>query len=194
MKKILIATKNRDKFTIVKEILDNLNKGEYEYYSLHDVNGISKEDNEYGSIQDRAYNKAKMVFDSVQNETYEYVVGVDDGIEMKGILRENVKDYISDILADRYLLNGEKVNIVRAYCFIKNDGEIKETVTNIPFVYHKSNKHVCIEENSYPLGNVLCPLDSDVSVSNMSNSDCNEYYIKYSCEPLTKVLKEEVRC
>lgn len=42
MEKILIATKNKDKFEIVTKILNKINNVSYEYYSLYDIKNLEK--------------------------------------------------------------------------------------------------------------------------------------------------------
>ena len=39
-----------------------------------------------------------------------------------------------------------------------------------------------IKENSYPLSNVLTPIDDDKTVSQIEQNERNEYYVKYSEE------------
>jgi inosine/xanthosine triphosphate pyrophosphatase family protein len=46
MKKILIATKNKDKFAVITKILDKISKESYEYYSLYDIENLTKNDKE----------------------------------------------------------------------------------------------------------------------------------------------------
>ena len=103
MEKILIATKNKDKFEIVTKILNKINNLSYEYYSLYDIKNLEKSDKEEGNIEVRAYNKANQIYSSIKDNDFKYIIGIDDGIKMRGILRENVKDYIEDIINDKYL-------------------------------------------------------------------------------------------
>ena len=51
MKKILIATKNKDKFEIVTKILNKINNSSYKYYSLYDIKNLEKSDKEEGNIE-----------------------------------------------------------------------------------------------------------------------------------------------
>ena len=189
MKKILIATKNKDKFEIVTKILNKINDESYKYYNLYDIKNIENNDKEEGTIEARAFNKANQIYSSINENEFEYIIGIDDGIKMKGILRENVKDYIEDIINDRYLSQGEQVEIVRAYCFIDREGNYKSITTEIPFKYQKFNGNLKIEENSYPLSNVLTPLYSDKPVSQMNKDENNQYYLKYSEEKIKEVFK-----
>lgn len=189
MEKILIATKNKDKFEIVTKILNKINNVSYEYYSLYDIKNLEKSDKEEGNIEVRAYNKANQIYSSIKYNHFKYIIGIDDGIKMRGILRENVKDYIKDIINDKYLSEGEQVEIVRAYCFMNEKGEYKTVTTEIPFKYQKYNGNLKIEENSYPLSNVLRPIDSDKTVAQMDKNENNQYYLKYSEKKIKEVFK-----
>lgn len=189
MKKILIATKNKDKFEIVTKILDKINNASYEYYSLYDIKNLEKSDKEEGNIEERAYNKTNQIYSSIKENDFEYIIGIDDGIKMKGILRENVKDYIEDIINDKYLSEGEQVEIVRAYCFMNKNGEYKTVITEIPFKYQKFDGNLKIEENSYPLSNVLRTLVSNKTVAQMDNDENNQYYLQYSEKKIKEVFK-----
>ena len=188
MEKILIATKNKDKFEIVTKILDKISNNNYEYYSLYDINNIEKSEKEEGNLEERAYNKANQIYSSIEKKYFKYIIGIDDGIKMKGIIRENVKDYIEDIINDKYLPEGEQVEIVRAYCFMNEYGEYKTITTKIPFKYQKYNGKLKIEENSYPLSNVLKPIDFDKTVAQMDKNENNEYYLKYSEKEIKEVF------
>lgn len=117
MQKILIATKNKDKFEIVTKILNKINNVSYEYYSLYDIKNLEKSDKKEENIEVRAYNKANQIYSSIKD----------------------------------------------------ND-----------FKYQKYNENLKIEENSYPLSNVLRPIDSDKTVAQIDKNENNQYYLKYS--------------
>lgn len=44
MKKILIATRNKDKFATIKQVLSKIAEEEYSYYSLYDIEGLDKDE------------------------------------------------------------------------------------------------------------------------------------------------------
>lgn len=44
MKKILIATRNKDKFATIKQVLSKMAEEEYSYYSLYDIEGLDKDE------------------------------------------------------------------------------------------------------------------------------------------------------
>ncbi len=120
---------------------------------------------------------------------FQYIIGIDDGIKMKGKLRENVKDYIQAILDDKYLAEGEQVDIVRAYCFMEKNGTSNTVITEIPFRYKKINRKIKLKEHSYPLSNVLMPFDSNKTVAEMDKEENNQYYLKYSEKKIKEVFK-----
>ncbi len=140
-----------------------------------------------GTVDKRAYDKANQIYQTIENNDFEYIIGIDDGIKLKGVLRENVKDYLYDIIDDKYLSEGEQIEIVRAYCFMDKNGDYKSTITEIPFKYKKYNGKLKIEANTYPLSHVLTPVDSDIPVSDLSNEDDINYCFKYT-EPKLKEL------
>ena len=67
MKKILLATSNKDKFKIVKYILDKagLSENDYEFLSLKDINYSGPDEKEQGTIKERARAKATSVSKSI---------------------------------------------------------------------------------------------------------------------------------
>lgn len=141
-----------------------------------------------GSISERAFQKAKQIYTRMGKNDFQYIIGIDDGIKMKGKLRENVKDYIQAILDDKYLAEGEQVDIVRAYCFMEKNGTSNTVITEIPFRYKKINRKIELKEHSYPLSNVLMPFDSNKTVAEMDKEENNQYYLKYSEKKIKEVL------
>lgn len=180
MKKILIATRNKDKFKIVSKLLTSkLFKG-YKCYSISNLKETIDEKKETGNITNRAFEKAKNIFDNLKNNDFDYIIGIDDGIEMKGKIIENVKDYIKLIIENKYLEENELIYITRAYSFIKNNGDNYSIFTKIPFKYKKLEYKLNIKENSYPLSHVMMPLNSNKTVIEQNDSEANNYYLKYS--------------
>ncbi|MEG0073551.1 MAG: hypothetical protein RR751_03555 [Clostridia bacterium] len=188
MKKILIATKNKDKFEIVTKILDKINDETYQFYSLYDIPDLVKDEKEVGNIKERAFAKANQIYTSIKEKDFAYIIGIDDGIKMKGSLKPNVKDYMKDIIEDKYLTEGESVEIVRAYCCINQEGKSNIVITEIPFTYSKYEGSLKIEANSYPLSNVLKPLNVDKTVAQMSKEENNQYYLQYSEKQLKEIF------
>ena len=59
MEKILIATRNKDKFEIVKKILETINNGAYEYYNLYDIKNLDKDEKEERKYFRKSLSKSK---------------------------------------------------------------------------------------------------------------------------------------
>lgn len=188
MRKILIATRNRDKFRIVSKLLNTNNFKDSIFYSLNDIEEDIIDKKETGDIINRSLQKALNARNSIKN-SYDYIVGVDDGIKMKGKMIENVKDYINLIIDDKYLSQNENVFIVRAYTFIDKKGTCKSIVTEIPFKYIKLKEKLDILADSYPLSHVLSPIDSSKTVTQLSDDESNVYYLKFSQSKFDEVEK-----
>ncbi len=189
MNKILIATRNKDKFKIVSKLLKTNLFPDDNFYNISDINKEIIDDVEVGDINNRSKNKAVNVFNQLDENNYDFIIGVDDGIKMKGNLIPNVKDYIKDILDDKYLSAGEIVYIVRSYTFINKDNKIKTITTEIPFEYSKLDHEYSLEKNSYPLSHVLKPLNLDVPVYKVTDDESNDYYSSYSKDSYNEIKK-----
>ena len=189
MKKILIATRNKDKYKIVSKLLSAKTFKNFKFISLNEIKEDIIDKKEVGDIKNRSYEKAMNVYKSLKNNIYDYIVGIDDGIEIRGNIIENVKEYIKAILDNKYLKENEKVYIVRAYTFINKKGKFKIIVTKIPFKYKKLEKQIKIEENSYPLSHVLTPIDSNQKIIDLDEYDTNKYYLNYSEDKFNEVEK-----
>ncbi|MDD6387514.1 MAG: hypothetical protein PUA68_00345 [Bacilli bacterium] len=188
MSKILIATRNDDKYKIVSELLKSTIFEDKEFYYLKNINEQIEDNEEKGDIINRSYEKAKNILNNIKNNDFQFIVGVDDGIKIKDKIIENVKDYINSIINGELLKENEIVYIVRAYTFIEKNGKEKSIITEIPFQYRKQTKEILIKKDSYPLSNVLSPLDSSKVISEQSFEESNDYYTIYS-----KKLLEEVK-
>ena len=177
MKTIVLATSNKDKFKIVKYFLQKagLEESEYQILSLKDINYCGPDEKEQGSIDQRAKAKAISVANNVSNRNdYDFIIGIDDGIELKGSLRENVKDYINKILFENYLEVGESIIFPRAYYCIENNGNSFEIIAKIAYTY-KPKDNLKVEPNSYPLSQVVAPIGFDKSLTEMDNQEADEY-------------------
>lgn len=188
MKKILIATRNKDKFKIISKLLSTNNFKDATFYSLNDIEENIVDKKETGDIINRSLEKALNAYNNIK-EDYDYFIGVDDGIKLKGKMIENVKDYITPILEDKYLTTNEKVYIVRAYTFIDKKGNHKSIVTEIPFEYKKLQEKFDILENSYPLSHVLSPVGSTKVVSGLKEEESNAYYLEFSKNKFDEIEK-----
>lgn len=190
MKKILIATTNKDKYRIVTYLLNRagFSNDLYAYQSLDDINYDGPDKKEQGSIEKRAEDKARAVkeyFDSKNENDFDFIIGIDDGIFIKGELQENIKDYIKKILYESYLSDGEPYAFYRAYCLISKQGSILRAETQIPYTY-KYKDGAELKEKSYPLSQVSVPIGYDVAITELTREETNEYTWKYSKEKLLK--------
>lgn len=188
MKKILIATRNRDKFKIVKKLLATGGFENYEFYSLSDIDENFQDKKEIGDIINRSFEKAKNVYENIENNYFEYIVGIDDGIKIRGKIIEDVKKYINSIIDDEYLKENEIVYIVRAYTFFNLKGDNYSIITEIPFEYHKLSYKFNIEEGSYPLSHVLSSLGSNEAIIKQTDEESNSYYLEYSKDKFIEIL------
>ena len=189
MKNILIATRNKDKFKLLSKLLSTELLKDSKFFSLNDIEDEIEDKKEVGDIKNRSYEKAMNAYLSIKNNIYQYIIGIDDGIEMKGQMIENVKEYIKDILDDKYLKEDEIVYIKKAYTFIDKNGVFKTIITKIPFKYKKLTNHFEIEENSYPLNHVLTPIDSNLRLVDIDEETTNNYLLTYSKEGFDEVEK-----
>lgn len=189
MENILIATRNKDKFKLLSKLLSTELLKDSKFFSLNDIEDEIEDKKEVGDIKNRSYEKAMNAYLSIKNNIYQYIIGIDDGIEMKGQMIENVKEYIKDILDDKYLKEDEIVYIKKAYTFIDKNGVFKTIVTKIPFKYKKLTDHFEIEENSYPLNHVLTPIDSNLRLVDIDEKTTNNYLLTYSKEGFDEVEK-----
>lgn len=191
MKTILLATSNKSKFKIVKDLLQRagLEETEYQILSLKDINYVGPDEKEQGSIDQRAKAKAMSVSNNVSNRNdYDFIIGIDDGIELKGTIRENVKDHINKILFENYLEKDESIIFPRAYCCINKEGITFEIIAKIAYKYTPKDNLV-VEPNSYPLSQVAALLNSDKSLTDMDENEANEYYWESCKEEIIKLAE-----
>ena len=183
MKKVLIATTNVDKFKAVSKIFENtiFKKDEYIIESLSNIQLNIKDEKEVGTNLERARTKAINAFKAVNesNYNYDYVVGLDDAIRVKGVLEANIKNYIEKILYGNYISDGEEYAFNRAYVIIDKNMKMYETTIDIPYVYHKINEKVQLKDHTYQLAIVAYPLGSDKPICDLNEKEEIDYYLKY---------------
>ena len=110
MKKVLIATTNIDKFKAVSKVFENtiFPKDKFIIESLSDVKLNIKDEKEIGTNLERARTKAINAFDAVNESEYDYdyVVGLDDAIRVKGKLEADIKKQRLSVLCREPLFLG----------------------------------------------------------------------------------------
>lgn len=183
MKKVLIATTNVDKFKAVSKVFENtiFTKDEFIIESLSNIKLNIKDEKEIGTNLERARTKAINAFNAVNKSGYNYdfVVGLDDAIRVKGILEADIKKHIEEILYGNYINDGEEYAFNRAYVIIDKNMKMYETTIDIPYVYHKINEKVQLKDHTYQLAIVAYPLGSDKPICDLSEKDEIDYYLKY---------------
>ena len=180
MKKVLIATTNKDKYNAVSKIFKKtiFPVNEYEIQKLDDSMNLPDE-KEYGTNVERARAKALNAFNHLQEYGFDYIVGLDDAVFIKGRLEANIKDYLNNILFENYLNDGEEYAFDRAYCIIDKEKNLYEVNLKIPYIYHDLKKEYIIEKFTYPLSEVSYPIGYNVPISKLNEADELNYYLKY---------------
>ena len=188
MKKVLIATTNIDKFKAVSKVFENtiFPKEEYIIESLSNIQLNLKDEKEVGTNLERARTKAINAFNALKESDYNYdfVVGLDDALRVKGVLEANIKQHIDEILYGNYFSEGEEYAFNRAYVIIDKNMKMYETSIDIPYVYHRVNEKVQLKEHTYQLAIVAYSLGSDKPICELDEKDEVEYYLRYVKEGL----------
>lgn len=180
MKKVLIATTNKDKFKIVSRLFNDtiFPSSEYEILGLSSDMKIPDE-KESGSNIERARAKALNAFNYLKDYNFDYIVGLDDAIIIRGKVEPNIKEYINKILYENYLEDGEEYAFNRAYCIIDKEKNIYEVNLDVPEIYHPLKGNFTLEEHSYPLSHVSYPIGYNKPVCELSEQESNNYFLKY---------------
>lgn len=185
MKKVLIATTNKDKFTIVSTIFKNTIFPENEYEIIRPTSDIKLPPiTEEGTNIQRARTKALNAYEYLKNYNYDYIVGLDDALFIKGRIEPNIKNHLNIILYGNYLEDGEQFAFNRAYCIIDKEKNLYEVSLDIPEIYHPLKENIVIEDNTYPLSNVSYPIGFDKPLCELSNDEIIDYSLKYVKEGL----------
>lgn len=188
MKKVIIATTNKDKYKIVSKIFKAtiFPESDYQIDNLEAVSVTIEDRKEEGDNISRARTKALDAYNALKEYDYDYVVGLDDAIRIKGVLEPNIKSYVNKILFENYLNDDEEYSFNRAYCLIDKDNNMYEVTAEIPYIY-RSNPNIHVEEFSYPLSQVAYPIGSSKNVNDLSDDEELEYYLKYVKSELDKL-------
>ena len=188
MKKVLIATTNKDKFDAVSNIFKRTIFKEDKYEIIKQTKEMNiPDEKESGTNIERARQKALNAFNHLKEYNFDYIVGLDDAIRIKGKLEPNIKEYINKILFDNYLSDGEEYAFNRAYCIIDKDEKIYEIDLDIPYVYHSLKEDYKVEDFTYPLSEVAYPIGLNKPVSKLTEEESTDYYVKYVEEGLNSL-------
>jgi len=188
MKKVLIATTNRDKFDTVSKIFRNTIFPEEEYIieRMNDEMNIPDEKEE-GNNNERARKKALNAFNHLKIYNFDYIVGLDDAVIINGKAEPNIKEYLHKILFDNYLKDNEEYAFNRAYAIIDKKGNIYETNTIVPYIYKSLPSDIQIENYTYPLAKVSYPIGYNKPICELTEQEEIEYYLKYVKNDLSKL-------
>lgn len=193
-KKILIATKNKDKFLIVSGMLKQLGLEKYKFVSLKDL-GINEDVEEKSSVLNRAKQKADFFAKIIKKKKINgisAVLGKDDGIVLPGSKRiiTNSKETTDKILTGKIISAGEIIIIASAYALNFLDKNIRAScITKHPYIYLGNKENVKRKEGGYVLNYVVAPLGSKKPLIATSKKDCFRYYLKHSKKELNKLCK-----
>lgn len=178
--KILIATKNNSKFEIISRMLYSIlgpnilikNLNSYDYF-------VDKD--EIGTNLERASAKAQNAKEQIK-EKFDFILGIDDGIIIDGKEYITVKDHLYDVVIGDKIKIGSTIYITRAYYLISNDKKESLCFNKIPYIVRK--KLDTIEMGGYPLNSVISTIDNDIVLTERSNEELNDYFLKYSIDDL----------
>ena len=101
--------------------------------------------------------------------SFDYTLGIDDGIEIPDTVTPTAetKKIIDQIINNNLIQIGQRVNILRAFCFISANNK-KELVTKIPFKYIGNNEQITKITGQYPLNFLLSHIDKNKSITDTS--------------------------
>lgn len=182
--KILIATKNNSKFEIISRMLYSILGHNILIKSLNNYDYFIDKD-EVGTNIERAKAKAKNAEEQIK-ENFDFILGIDDGIIIDGKEYVTVKDHLYDIVVGDKIKIGSTIYITRAYFLISNDKKEFLCYNKIPYIVRK--KLDTVEMGGYPLNSVISTIDNDTVLTERSNEELNDYFLKYSIDDLRAML------
>ena len=178
--KILIATKNNSKFEIISRMLYSILGNNILIKNLNNYDYFVDKD-EIGTNIERAKSKAENAEEQIK-EDFDYILGIDDGIIIDGKEYVTVKDHLYDIVVGDKIKIGSTIYITRAYFLISNDKKELLYYNKIPYIVRKKLDTVEIE--GYPLNSVISTIDNDTVLTERSDEELNDYFLKYSIDDL----------
>lgn len=178
--KILIATKNNSKFEIISKMLYSILGSDILIKNLNSYDYFVDKD-EIGTNIERAGVKAKNAKEQIK-EKFDFILGIDDGIIIDGKEYITVKDHLYDVVIGDKIKIGSTIYITRAYYLISNDKKETLCFNKIPYIVRKKLDN--IEIDGYPLNSVISTIDNDTVLTERSNEELNDYFLKYSIDDL----------
>ncbi len=188
MRTVLIATTNKDKFRVVANIFKKTLFPEDKYEIICQTDDMNiHEEWEIGNNIARARTKAINAFNSLKKYNYDYIVGLDDALVVKGRVEPNVKMYVEKILYENYLAEGEEYAFNRAYCIVDKNKKIYEISIDIPVIYYSLKEDIVLEDHTYPLSNVSYPIGYNKPLAKLSPEEETNYYLHYVKDGLMRL-------
>ncbi len=178
--KILIATKNNSKFEIISRMLYSILGNNISIKNLNNYDYFVDKD-EIGTNIERAKSKAENAEKQIK-EDFDYILGIDDGIIIDGKEYVTVKNHLYDIVVGDKIKIGSTIYITRAYFLITNDKKEFLCCNKIPYIVRK--KLDTVEMEGYPLNSVISTIDNDTVLTERSDEELNDYFLKYSIDDL----------
>jgi|CXWL01.1.fsa_nt_gi hypothetical protein len=188
--KILVATRNQDKFDIVCRMVSEV---------IPDAHLVSLQDGkvtgdvvEVGSIAERAVQKARYFLERLgwlnRVDDFDAVMAMDDGLSINsGDPTPNSKELTDRILLSEWPI-GTAVTVVRAFALIKRSERERIEITTVPFEFLGNPNGVSRETGKYPLSKVLAPVGTKIAVSEWSMEDENAFNLSHSSEALQRLF------
>ena len=132
--KVLVATRNKDKFEIVKRMVEAIIPDAL-LISVADVD-ISGDVVEVGTISERAVQKAQYFLERLEwskcADDFDAVLAVDDGLRIAdGDATPNSKELTDRILKEEWS-PGEEIDVVRSFALIKRGERPRVELTSVP--------------------------------------------------------------
>lgn len=183
--KIIIATKNMAKFDIISKMLKTLSDKNIIVKSLNDINQF-KDVEEVGTNIERAKAKALNTYNNI-TESFDAIIGIDDGIIINDIEYVAVKDHLYDIIIGDKVPVGERIYITRAYYLITKENIHKYCYNKIPYIVQK--KLLSYKKDGYQLNDVISTIDNNKVLSNRNTEELNKYFLNYSINDLEELIK-----
>lgn len=151
--KILVATRNADKFKIVKDLVEFI-VPDAQVVSLSEAQ-VPGDVVEVGTIEQRAVQKAEYfagrVEHSARPDEFDCILAVDDGLQVgNSTPTPNSKELTDRILATEWPV-GTPIAVVRAFALIRTGELTRVETTFVPFEFIGNPSSVRRSEGMYPL-------------------------------------------
>ena len=192
MKRVLISTTNNDKYDAVSKVFKNSIFPEDKYIIEKLTSDMNVPDEkEQGSNVERARTKALNAYNHLKEYNYDYIVGLDDALVIKGKIEPNIKEYLNKLLFENYLEEGEEYAFNRAYCIVDKNKKLYETAISIPYLYYGLKEDYEMKEHSYPLVKVAYAIGYNKPICDLEKEDEINYYLKYVKDGLMNLNIED---